>query len=359
MEKEFYLDPNKVVQHFDITEFDARPLLAQFKYMSFEARNLYRLAEIYNKMLAEEKCTRILAVAGSAPAAGCIDIIRDSIKFGLVDVFVGTGAVLVDMLFNESLGAKHYQGSKFADDKELRKLGIDRIYDTYISEDELRVCDNTIKIICDQIMVETGKNVFAPHEFLNYMGKYLKENNLGEDTAIRLAYEKNIPLFCGAFSDCSAGFGFALQKFLNPGKGIMIDTAQEFLDLTKCCLKGTLAGGPSGLFMIGGGVPKNFSQDVVVCAEMLGYDMPMHKYTIQITVADERDGALSGSTLKEAGSWGKVDPENEQMVFCEATIGWPIATSYVYHTNPHRRLPAKDLAKWIREDGQLPAPEKQ
>ena len=83
--------------------------------------------------------------------------------------------------------------------------------------------------------------------------------------------------------------------------------------------------------MIGGGVPKNFVQDTVVCAELLGKQVEMHKYAIQITVADTRDGACSSSTLKEASSWGKVDTSKEQMVFAEATSVLPLIASDAYH----------------------------
>jgi len=99
------------------------------------------------------------------------------------------------------------------------------------------------------------------------------------------------------------------------------------LELTKI----KIASGDTGLFMIGGGVPKNFAQDVTVAADILGKDVPMHKYAMQITVADERDGGLSGSTLREAHSWGKVDSGNEQMLFCEATVAAPLIASYAYH----------------------------
>jgi deoxyhypusine synthase len=92
-----------------------------------------------------------------------------------------------------------------------------------------------------------------------------------------------------------------------------------------------MAAGTSGLFMIGGGVPKNFAQDTVICAEILEKEVPMHKYAVQITVADVRDGACSSSTLKEAASWGKVDTIFEQMVYAEATSVVPLITSYVYH----------------------------
>jgi len=95
--------------------------------------------------------------------------------------------------------------------------------------------------------------------------------------------------------------------------------------------------------MIGGGVPKNFAQDIVVAAEILGVEAPMHKYAIQITVADVRDGALSGSTLKEASSWGKVDTVFEQMVFSEATLALPLIAGYAYHKGNWRNRVSR---KW-------------
>ena len=106
-----------------------------------------------------------------------------------------------------------------------------------------------------------------------------------------------------------------------------------------------LKAGPTGLFMIGGGVPKNFAQDVVVAAEVLGHEAEMHRYAVQLTVADERDGALSGSTLREANSWGKVQMDAEQMVFGEATITLPLVAGYAYHRGAWRARPQHRYAK--------------
>ena len=113
----------------------------------------------------------------------------------------------------------------------------------------------------------------------------------------------------------------------NPDNHITIDSIREFRELTEIKLRSK----QSGLLMIGGGVPKNFIQDTVVCAELLGKKVDMHKYAIQITVADTRDGACSSSTLKEASSWGKVDIAKEQMVFAEATSVLPLIASDAYH----------------------------
>ncbi len=106
-----------------------------------------------------------------------------------------------------------------------------------------------------------------------------------------------------------------------------IDSGKDFYELTQIKIQNPT----TGLLMIGGGVPKNFAQDIVVAADILGVEASMHKYAIQITVADARDGALSGSTLKEASSWGKVDLTYEQMVYSEATIAFPLIAGYAYH----------------------------
>ena len=154
---------------------------------------------------------------------------------------------------------------------------------------------------------------------------------------IETSYNYNVPIFCPAFTDSSAGFGLVMHQEQNPNNHITIDSIREFRELTEIKLQSK----QSGLLMVGGGVPKNFIQDTVVCAELLGKKVDMHKYAIQITVADTRDGACSSSTLKEASSWGKVDVTKEQMVFAEATSVLPLIASDAYHrkhwTNREKR----------------------
>src|SRR5207237_1005576 len=160
------------------------------------------------------------------------------------------------------------------------------------------------------------------------------------------AYKQDVPIFCPAFSDCSAGFGLvAHQHARGDGPKVSIDSAKDFYELTQLKIKSK----DTGLFMIGGGVPKNFAQDIVVAAEILGNEAPMHKYAIQITVADVRDGALSGSTLKEASSWGKVDTVYEQMVFSEATVAVPLIVGYAYHKGSWKNRKARNYAKLLDE----------
>jgi len=145
---------------------------------------------------------------------------------------------------------------------------------------------------------------------------------------VQIACENNVPIFCPAFSDSSAGFGLVKHQWNRPDRHVSIDSVKDFLELTQIKIKAD----QTGLFMIGGGTPKNFAQDTVVCGEVLGFNLPMHKYAVQITVADVRDGACSSSTLKEAASWGKVDTVYEQMVYAEATTVVPLIVNYAYLT---------------------------
>ena len=127
----------------------------------------------------------------------------------------------------------------------------------------------------------------------------------------------------------------------NPKKHLTIDSIREFRELTEIKLRSK----QSGLLMIGGGVPKNFIQDTVVCAELLGKKVDMHKYAVQITVADTRDGACSSSTLKEASSWGKVDVSKEQMVFAEATSVLPLIASDAFHRQHWKKRQRRNFQK--------------
>ena len=140
-----------------------------------------------------------------------------------------------------------------------------------------------------------------------------------------------------------------MHQTQNPAKHVSIDSAKDFLELTKIKLNCK----ETGIFMIGGGVPKNFTQDIVVAADILEEDASMHKYAIQITVADERDGALSGSTLKEASSWGKVETTFEQMVYGEATICMPLITGYAYHKGNWKNRKSKEFQKIFSVEKEL------
>ncbi len=326
-----------VVKHIDIKSFDSTSIIDAMRDMSFTSRDTANATDILNMMIKENDCSIILTLAGSTSAAGCMQVYVDMVKANMIDAIVATGASIVDMDFFEALGFKHYKGNPYADDKQLRDLYIDRIYDTYIDEEELQNCDHTIKVITDSL----EKRPYSSREFISEMGKYLTKHSVKKDSLVQVCYEHNVPIFCPAFTDSSAGFGLVLHQWENPDKHVSIDSVADFLELTKI----KMAAPTTGLFMIGGGVPKNFTQDTVICAEVLGKDVPMHKYAVQITVADSRDGACSSSTLKEASSWGKVDTVYEQMVYAEATSVLPLMISYAYHKGDWKNRTKKEWAK--------------
>jgi len=315
------------VEHIDITKFDARPIVDAMKKMSFTSRDLGRATDIYNQMLADPDCTIFLVIAGSTSAGGCMDLYAELVRNNMVDGIVATGASIVDMDFFEGLGHKHYQALEVPDDDTLRSLLIDRIYDTYIDEEELQDCDHTIYAIANSL----EPRPYSSREFIREMGKYLVENGKKENSLVKLAYEHDVPVFCPAFVDSSAGFGLVKHQVDRAKEGkpyMVLDAIADFRELTDIKIKA----GTTGLLMIGGGVPKNFIQDTVVCAEILGHDdVQVHKYAVQITVADVRDGACSSSTLQEAASWGKVNTGIEQMVFAEAGSVMPLLASDAYH----------------------------
>ncbi len=316
----------RVVKHISLDDFNPVKMIDSMGNMAFQARNLSRASTIYETMLRDKTSCNILCLAGSLISAGLKRVIVQMIENNMVDVIVSTGANIVDQDFFEALGFRHYIGSPDVDDNELRELRIDRVYDTFIDEDELRVCDDTMF----KVISSLDPRPYASWEIIRQMGGYLEKNDKGIESIVGSCYRRKVPIFCPAFSDCSAGFGFVSHQWNALKKGrlaVSLDSAKDFLDLTRI----KLMVGTTGLLMIGGGVPKNFAQDIVVSAEMLGYEAEMHKYAVQITVADVRDGGLSGSTLAEANSWGKVDSGAEQMVFGEASVMMPLLVGYAYH----------------------------
>ena len=328
----------ETVEHIDITDFDARPIIDAMARMSFTSRDLARATRIFNQMLQDKQCSIILSIAGSTSAGGCMKLYADLVKYNMVDVIVATGASIVDMDFFEALGFRHYQGSLDVEDCQLRDLYIDRIYDTYIDEKDLQRCDHTIYKIANSL----DPHPYSSREFIHHMGAYLTQGNAKkEESLVQLAYEYAVPVFCPAFTDSSVGFGLVLHQVKNSDCHLTIDSIRDFRELTNIKIKA----GTTGLLTIGGGVPKNFAQDTVVCAEIIGKTVDMHKYAIQITVADMRDGACSGSTLKEARSWGKVSTTYEQMVFAEVTSVLPLLASDAYHRGYWKNRSRREYTK--------------
>lgn len=323
---------NHPIEHIDIKSFDSSPIIKRMDNMSFSSKDLADACRIYNQMLADPDCTIFLTIAGSSSAAGCMQIFHDMVAYNMVDVVVATGATLIDMHFHEDLGHRHYQGNPHADDEMLGKLLIDRIYSVYIDEEELKETDETIYRIAKEFAKQT--NVCSSRQFLREIGRWLSQNDCEvENSLIQSAYYNKVPLFCPAFSDCSAGFGLVklqAEAIVNDDIAVSIDSVADFHELTQV----KIASKKSGIIIIGGGSPNNFALDSVICSEVLGKPSPPFDYCVKISVADPRDGGLSGSTLKELGSWRKANTNQSQQatVFSEITMSLPLLASNAYHT---------------------------
>jgi deoxyhypusine synthase len=348
----------QTIEHIDIKQHNVVPLVESMQSLAFSARDLARAADIYDRMLRDTDCGVIVCLAGSLISAGLKQVLVDMVRHKMVDAIVSTGANIVDQDFFEALGFKHYIADERLKsgmyDSQLRDHAIDRIYDTLIDEEELRICDETVKQIADAL----PPRPYSSRELIHEMGRYLDEGAAKADSIVHEAYKHGVPIFCPAFSDCSAGLGIVAHYHQRRGQAkTSFDSAKDFYEVTQI----KLANPVTGLLMIGGGVPKNFAQDIVVAADILmeqdaadgtaAHEYPqMHKYAVQVTVADVRDGALSSSTLKEASSWGKVDTVWEQMVFSEATLAVPLIAGYAYHKRGWEQRQFKRFADLYAEE---------
>ena len=174
----------QTVEHIDIKAFDVVGLVDAMANTAFQGRNLGRAAHIYDDMIKDKDCAIILCLAGSLFSAGLKGVVYDLIANNMVDMIVSTGANIVDQDFFEALGFRHYVGDTFADDRVLRENAIDRIYDTYIDEDELRVCDMTIAEIANSL----PRRTYSSREFIYEMGAYLDKNAKNRHSVVLAAY---------------------------------------------------------------------------------------------------------------------------------------------------------------------------
>src|ERR1700759_5282843 len=212
--QELLKDP---IQHIDIKKHNVVALVDAMEHMAYSSRDLNRAASIYERMLRDQECGVILCLAGSLISAGLKQIFVDLLRNNMVDAVVSTGANMVDQDFFEALGYKHWIADDLyrqgTEDATLRELMIDRIYDTLIDEEELRICDETTQAIADGL----APRPYSSREFIRAMGAYLESENKvpskgGVDSIVYAAYQKDVPIFCPAFSDCSAGFGLVAHQ---------------------------------------------------------------------------------------------------------------------------------------------------
>ena len=320
------------IQQIDLSKAKkVSDLLDQYAGASIQARNLGMAAEIFGRMLTdEERPTILLGLAGPLIAAGLRKVIRDLIHYNLVDVVVSTGAILYQDYY-AAKGGVHAAGTPEADDAQLRELLIDRIYDTYVDEEKFQEFDTSVARFADTLEPRN----YSSREFISLLSETIND----EDSILVTARKKGVPIFCPAINDSSIGIGltehyYVCRKLSRPR--IVIDSIRDNYELTQVVVKSQR----TSAIYIAGGVPKNYINDSVVMGYIFGCDTGGHKYAVQLTTDVPHWGGLSGSTLSEARSWGKVNKKaNFAMAFVEPSVSLPLLTSYALEKKLYRGRP--------------------
>ena len=324
-------------------------LVEQMQGMSIQARNIGRCAEVLERMLKDpDRPTVFLGLAGPLIAAGLRRVIRDLVARNVVDVVVSTGAILYQDLY-QARGYGHYQGEVDADDVVLRKHRINRIYDTYVDEDRFWETDLWVGQFADTL--EPG-----PHSSRDFLHAIAGELDDPESILVECR-KQGVPVFAPAINDSSLGIGLtehhhrAVQEGRTP---LMIDSIRDNYEITQIVAKSK----KTAAIYVAGGVPKNWVNDAIVMAYIFGREQA-HSYAIQVTTAVTQDGGLSGSTLAEARSWGKIKGDADvAMAWVEPSVSLPLLAGYVFGRNLAESRPRLEL-EWkgeILESLKVPAP---
>ncbi len=333
---------NTPVRHYDSrVNSSISDLIESFGGTAFQSRNLSRALEVMLRMLQDnDRPTVFLALAGAMVPGGLRKTVRDMIDIGIVDVLVSTGANLYHDL-HEALGFRHYLANELVPDLELRRKRIDRIYDVYASDIEFNQTDVYIKKFADSLK----PGPYSSRDFLQKIGQSLRDNN----SILYIAAKKGVPVFCPAIADSSIGLSLAWhtqQKYEGKQDPIVIDTILDNLEILKVKIEAK----KTGAIHIGGGVPKNYVQQIIPMAEILGLSTQPHSYGLQITTDDPKWGGLSGCTFSESQSWGKYsDRAQYATVYIDATIGLPLLFKACLEKKETWCLREPLQIKWIRK----------
>ena len=301
----------------------ADQVLARMERISFQGRNLATAHRIWQKMLQDD-VTIFLGMAGALSAGGLRLAVAHLISHRYIDCLVSTGANLYHDL-HETRGQHHYLGSPHADDAALAEDGIDRVYDTYASEEEF--CSNDTWIADFATTLEP--RAYTTREFLHQLGGHLW-NTTGRDGILTAAYRSNVPIFCPAIADSSIGMGLSQARQKKAGAGY-IDIIGDIVESANLIIRRPR----TASIVLGGGTPKNFINQASVQAEFYSDQVGGHRYALQIVTDVPHFGGASGSSLEEAQSWGKLATDSARVsVQSDATIALPILLSALAMTAP-------------------------
>ena len=334
------------IEPFVVEEgLSADAVLTRMERISFQGRNLATAHRIWQKMLQDD-VTIFLGMAGALSAGGLRMVVAHLIRQRYVDVLVSTGANLYHDL-HETRGRHHYLGSAHADDAALAQDRIDRVYDTYASEEEFIDNDNWIA----KFAATLEKRPYTSREFLHLLGGHLWETT-GHDGILTAAYRAKVPIFCPAIADSSIGMGLSQARQHVPGAGY-IDIIGDIVESANIIIRRPR----TASVVLGGGTPKNFINQASVQAEFYSDQVGGHSYALQIVTDVPHFGGASGSSLEEAQSWGKLSTESDKVsVQADATLALPLLTSALATSAKsilaERRMPIFTLAGPMTIDGQ-------
>jgi deoxyhypusine synthase len=334
------------IRHLDLKEAHSLlDLVRAFQHTSFQSRNVFKCFEVFRKMLNDPMCVIFLGLSGAMIPGGMRRVIRDMIEMKLVDVIVSTGANIFHDIF-ESFGYRHYIGSEEGDDDALRKHRIVRVYDALMDDHEI----NQVIYLLSKVPEELEERVVSSRRYLEVLGSHLKD----EGSILKTASRYGIPIFVPALSDSSIGIGLA---FLHARKkvsseGLVIDQIRDSFEIAQLKRMASV----TGAIYIGGGVPKNYIQQLGPVSELLFREESGHRYAFQITTDDPKWGGLSGCTFEEAKSWGKIEKRSTYAaIYIDATIALPLLVGAilqegkVYRKRKRRRfIWEEDRLKSIR-----------
>ena len=327
----------------------ADQILERMERISFQGRNLAVALRIWQKML-EDDVTIFLGMAGALSAGGLRLIVAHLISHRYVDCLVSTGANLYHDL-HETRGQLHYVGSPHANDAALAEERIDRVYDTYASEEEFIGNDNWIAAFATTL----EHRPYTTREFLFQLGRHLWDTT-GRDGILTAAYRAQVPIFCPAIADSSIGMGLSQARQQSSDAG-HIDIIGDIVESANLVIRRP----STASVVLGGGTPKNFINQASVQAEFYSPAVHGHRYALQIVTDVPHHGGASGSSLEEAQSWGKLAADSDKVtVTADATIALPLLASALIRTGSplvaRRAAPDFSLAERVMAVDGHPVP---
>jgi deoxyhypusine synthase len=345
----------KKLEPINVKPKSVNQLLTEMAKTAYQGRKLGEAVDVWENMVKEKEITIAMGYAGSMSTAGQWTIVNWLIENRFIDVLVSTGANVSEDIV-DAMGFGYWQGSHMVDDSDLLAKDINRYYDVFGKETDYRKME---ELVTDFVMTLKTDFPYSSHEFFYELGKFLSKKKIPAIAA--KAYENGVPIFSPAFLD--SAYGETMLMARNQGHKIMVDSAKEFEQFVSIGTKTKEV----GVIYIGGGVPKDLTQLIAISVSPLTEDQGVkgrnghlrkglqeyyypHKYAIQITADAPQWGGLSGCTLEEAISWGKINAQEgtRAVCYCDATIALPLITHALAERVTKKRK-GSDMS-WLFED---------